>query len=75
MAEAMSYLFPHEPKDYAYWTIESLSEFIARAFLGSYGNFNYDSILKTKQNKTRNSNRSNRKVALIFFIKFQGVCW
>lgn len=69
MEQSMSHLFPHKPKDYhAYWTIESLSEFTARASFGSYENFNHDSILKRKQNqepsKQRNSNKNNREAAL-----------
>jgi len=55
MEEKMSHVFPHKPKDYhAYWTIGGLSEFIARASLGSSENFNHGSILKTKQNKQTN---------------------
>lgn len=81
MEETMSHLFPHKPKDHhAYWTIEGLSEFIARASLGSYENFNHYTILKRKQDKQTNKQKSNKnnnkKVALdIFFIKFQGVSW
>lgn len=52
MEESMSHLFPHKPKDYhAYWTIEGLPEFVARASFGFYENFNHDSILKRKQNQ------------------------
>lgn len=69
MEETMSHLFPHKPKDYhAYWTIEGLSEFIARVSLGSFKNFNHDSILKT--NKT-NQNKSS--TFFIFLAKFQRV--
>lgn len=60
MEQSMSHLFPHKPKDYhAYWTIESLSEFIARASFGSYENFNHDSILKRKQNQANKETVTN----------------
>lgn len=78
MEETMSHLFPHKPKDYhAYWTTEGLSEFIARASLGSYENFNHGSILKPKQNKQKNHHNQEQKQQqksntwLIFFISIR----
>lgn len=74
----MSHLFPHKPKDYhAYWTIEGLSEFIARVSLGSYENFNHDSILKRKENKQTKKRTVTKtpteKQHLTYFLhKFSG---